>query len=480
MFSLSFGQAAAFITNFIAIVFAIRILGVESYGMFSSVLAVVSILSKLVDFGIEPIVFREFSKDNKSFHLFNAGLNLRFLFFIILIIGYNIVAPFLSITSNEILLSNILFFTIILSAKTFVVRELLATPFKTNLKMHYPMVLSFVDNLVLLLLIVLIKFIKAPLLYFTIAYTISNLPGFIFSFYFLQKKFNYKYEFTFDHSKWLIKESLPMFGFVILTNIFLQLDIVILNSIKGSYEVGIYSAGVRLTMPLSIIPNAIVMTIFPKLVNKLKENESTEDLTNFTIKLLYFISFSMAAVFSFESKEIVNLLFGKQYIESSLSASILYWSQIFIFFSTFSLSFLIASNNQKYNFIYSLVQVIINVSICFLLIPKYSYMGASIAKLVASFSSFVFVIFALNKVNFKLTFGKVKLIIWSLLLSVTLFIISTLPIYVYLILSLLIITTFTLITKFYDEKELLIFFKLIRKETIGEKIILLLNKKIKF
>mgnify|MGYP000754842744 CR=1 FL=1 len=107
-------------------------------------------------------------------------------------------------------------------------------------------------------------------------------------------------------------------------------------------------------------------------------------------------------------------------------------------------------------------------------------MGASIAKLVASFSSFVFVIFALNKVNFKLTFGKVKLIIWSLLLSVTLFIISTLPIYVYLILSLLIITTFTLITKFYDEKELLIFFKLIRKETIGEKIILLLNKKIKF
>ncbi len=448
--------------------------------MFSSVLAVVSILSKLVDFGIEPIIFRELSKDNKSFRLFNAGLNLRFLLFLLLIIGYNIVAPFLNLTKNEILLSNILFFTIIFSTKTFVVRELLSTPFKVNLKMHYPMVLSLIDNLLLLFLIVAIKFIKEPLIYFTIAYTVSNLPGFIFSFYFLKKKFNYVYEFTFDNSKWLLKESLPMFGFVILTNIFLQIDIVILNILKGSYEVGIYSAGVRLTMPLSIIPNAIVMTVFPKLVRKLKDNESTEYITNFVIKILLFISFSMAAVFSFESKEIVNLLFGKQYIASSLSASILYWCQVFIFFSTYSLSYLIASNNQKYNFIYSLIQVIVNLFLCFLLIPSYSYFGAAIAKLAASFLSFVFVLISLYKLNFELSLGKSKLILWIVLLSIILYIISILPIYFYLALSVLIIILVTIVTKYYEDKELLIFFKLIKKEKLGLKLIGFINKKISF
>ncbi|MDF1610891.1 flippase [Stygiobacter electus] len=480
MFSLSFGQAASFLTNFIAIVFAIRILGVENYGMFSSILAVVSILSKLVDFGIEPIIFRELSKDNKSFHLFNSSLNLRFLFFVLLVIGYNLVAPFLNLTKNEILLSNILFFTIVFSAKTFVVRELLSTPFKTNLKMHYPMILSLVDNLLLLALIVAIKFIKEPLIYFTIAYTVSNLPGFILSFYFLKKKFNYVYEFTFYNSKWLLKESLPMLGFVILTNIFLQIDIIILNSMKGSYEVGIYSAGVRLTMPLSIIPNAIVMTIFPKLVQKLKDNESTEYLTNFVIKILLFISFSMAAVFSFESKEIVNLLFGKQYIASSLSASILYWCQVFIFFSTYSLSFLIASNNQKYNFIYSLIQVVVNVFLCIFLIPDYSYFGAAIAKLAASFLSFIFVLIALNKLNFQLSIGKPKLVLWLVLLSAILYIISSLPIYFYLVISVIVILLITLVTKYFEEKELLIFFKLFKKEELGLKFIELLNKKISF
>lgn len=455
-------------------------LGVENYGMFSSVLAVVSILSKLVDFGIEPIIFRELSKDNKSFRLFNSGLNLRFLFFLLLIIGYNIVAPFLNLTKNEILLSNILFFTIIFSAKTFVVRELLSTPFKVNLKMHYPMALSLIDNLILLFLIVAIKFIKEPLIYFTVAYTISNLPGFVLSFYFMKKKFNYVYKFTFNNSKWLLKESLPMFGFVILTNIFLQIDIVILNSMKGSYEVGIYSAGVRLTMPLSIIPNAIVMTVFPKLVQKLKDNESTEYLTNFVIKILLFISFSMAAVFSFESKEIVNLLFGKQYIASSLSASLLYWCQVFIFFSTYSLSFLIASNNQKYNFIYSLIQVIVNLSLCFLLIPVYSYFGAAIAKLAASFLSFVFVLIILSKLNFELSIGKSKLILWLVLLSLILYIISSLPIYFYMILSVIIIFLVTFVTKYFDEKEVLIFFKLLKKEKLGIKFLEILNKKISF
>lgn len=434
-------------------------------------LAVVSILSKLVDFGIEPIVFREFSKDNKTFHLFNSGINLRFILYLILVAGFNIVAPFLSLTSKEILLSNILFFTIIFSAKTFVIRELLSTPFKVNLKMHYPMFLSLLDNIILLFLIVLIKFMKDPLLYFTIAYTISNIPGFILSFYFLKKKFGYKYELTLNHSQWLLKESLPMFGFVVLTNIFLQIDIVILNALKGSYEVGIYSAGVRLTMPLSIIPNAIVMTVFPILVQRLKENESTEFISNFVIKLLFFISFSMAAIFTFDSKEIVNLLFGKQYLSSSLSASILYWCQVFIFFSTYSLSVLIASNNQKYNFIYSLIQVVVNIGLCFLLIPDYSYFGAAIAKLIASFISFAFILYSLSKLNFKLSIGRYRVLTWSIVVSIFLWLAAELPLYVYLILAAIIVSASTLFIGFFSEKELMIFFRLIKKEQLGSKIL---------
>lgn len=352
-----------------------------------------------------------------------------------------------------------------------VVRELLATPFKVNMKMHYPMFLSVMDNLVLLVMILLIPIMKDPILYFVIAYSISNLPGFLFSFFFLKKKFGYKYEFTLDRGMWLLKESLPLFGFVVLSTIFLQIDVVILDSYKGHYDVGIYSAGTRLTMPLSIIPNAIVTTVFPILVKRLNENENTEFISNMVIKLLFVISFVMAAVFTFESKEIIVLIFGREYSLASLSASILYWSQIFLFFSYYSLSVLIADNKQHYNFIFSGVQVVINIVLGLILIPTYSYFGAALAKLFASFGSFLFILFALNKFGFKPSIGRYKILFWSGLLVGIFWLISSLHVIPYLIVSAIIILIVTFFTGIFSREELLVFFKLIRQENLGIKIL---------
>lgn len=453
----------------IAIVIVVRFLGVDNYGKFSILLAVVGILSKVVDFGIEPIVFREFSKDKNNYHIFSAGLNLRFLLYLILVFCFNLVAPFIDYTIREILLINILFTTVIFSAKMVIVRESLATPFKVNLKMHYPMLMAILDNFVLLVFILFIPFMKDPILYFVIVYAVSNVPGFVLSFYYLSKKFEYKYEFTLEKGWWLLKESLPLFGFVVLTNIFLQIDVVILDLFKGHYDVGIYSAGSRLTMPLSIIPGAIVTTVFPILVKRLKENENTNFINNLVIKLLYFISFVIAAVFSFESTSIVSIIFGSQYIATAYSASILYWCQIFLFFGFYSLSVLIADNRQHYNFIYAGIQAVINVSFCLLLIPKYSYVGASIAKLIASFISFVFVLFALNKFGFRLSIGRYRILLWSISLALFLWLLSLLPIIPYLFMSIFVIIVITLLVKYFSNEEIMVFFRLINKENLFKK-----------
>ncbi len=352
-----------------------------------------------------------------------------------------------------------------------VVRELMATPFKVNLKMHYPMLLSILDNLVLLAMIFLIPFVSDPVLYFVIAYAISNLPGFILSFYFLNKKFGYKYEVTFEKSGWLLKESFTLFGFVVLTSVFMQIDIVILSAFKDNVDVGIYSAGTRLTMPLSIIPGAIVTTVFPILVKRLSDKESTEFITNLVIKLLYFISFVMAAVFTFESTSLVNIIFGSEFIKTAQSASILYWCQIFLFFGFYSLSVLLANNKQHYNFIYSGVQVAINLVFCFLLIPKYSFVGAAIAKLIASFISFLFILFALNKFGFRPSIGRYRVLVWSLILSGILWACSILPVIPYLIFASIAVVFVTLFTKLFSDQEILTLFKLINKEEFGKKLL---------
>lgn len=430
-----------------------------------------SILAKLVDFGIEPIVFREFSKNKNDYNLFNTGLNLRLVIYLLLIIGFNLFAPFSNFTFYEIILSNILFTTIILSMKMVNIRELLSTPFKVNLKMHYPMTLSILDNLVLLVLIFFLPFTKDKVFFFVVFYSFSNLPGFILSFYYLYKKFGYKFKFHLNQGKWIIKESLPLFGFVVLTTIFMQIDVVILNSLKGYYEVGIYSAAVRLTMPLNIIPQAIVTTVFPILVKKLADKVDTNYLSNLVIKLLYFISFVIAIVFTFESGSLVKTVFGAEYAASAMPSSILYWCQVFLFFTYYSQSVLIADNRQHYNFLYGLIQVVINVALDFILITHYSFMGASIAKLIASFASFVFILYVLGKFGFRPSIGRYKVLFWSITLVAVFYLLSFLSLVPYLILSPFVIAAVTLVIKIFSYDEMLILFRLINMESNGRKIL---------
>ena len=450
---------------------AARFLDVHNFGMFSSLLAVIGILSKIVDFGIEPIVFREFSRDKDNFHLFNSALNLRFAIYVILVLIFNLCAPFLQYSSKEIILSNILFTTIVFSMKTVNVRELLSTPFKVNLKMHYPMTLSILDNLILLVMILLLPFVNDTLMYFVIVYACSNVPGFVLSFYYLKKKFGYRYQFTIDKGIWLLKESLPLFGFVILNAVFVQIDIVILNYYRGAYDVGIYSVGTRLTMPLNIIPGAIVTTVFPILVKKMSDKVSSDYLSNLVVKLLYVIAFVIASVFTFESGALTNLIFGQKYAASALPASVLYWCQIFLFFTYYTLVVLIAKDKQFYNFIYAAIQVVVNVGLNFILIPQYSFLGAALAKLAASFASFVFIVFILNRFGYKPSVGRYKVLAWSIILCVNLYVLSFLPVIPYLLLSpfLIIIITFT--TRLFGKDELIIFFRLLNREEFGKVLI---------
>lgn len=457
--------------NVVAIVLAARFLGVQNFGMFSSVLAIVGILSKFVDFGIEPIVFREFSKDKENFHLFSSALSLRFVLFFILVITFNIVSPFLKYSSNEILLTNILFTTIVISMKTVNVRDLLATPFKVNLKMHYPMTLAILDNLILLVMVFYIPFSKNALIYFAIAYSISNLPGFVLSFHYLKKKLGYKFEATLHRSLWLLKESLPLFGFAILTTIFMQIDIVILNYYKGAYDVGIYSAGIRLTMPLNIIPGAIVTTVFPILVKRMSDQASSDFLSNKVVKLLYFIAFVIAAVFTFEASALSKIVFGPEYAQTALPSSVLYWCQIFLFFTHYTLAVLVAKNKQVYNFLTGAIQVVVNLAFNFLLIPEYSFLGAAYAKLFASFASFAFLVFILNKFGYRPSIGRYKVLIWSIFMCLGLYALSILPVVPYLILSPLMIGLITFGLRFFNKEELITFFRLLNREEFGKRVI---------
>ena len=196
IFSLSVGQFISLILNFFSIVLAARFLGVEEFGTFTSSLALILIISKFVDFGLAPIVFREQSKLGSSYNHLNSAISIRLIISIIILILANAAFILFDYTINEIIISNALFFNIYISQRMANIRELLATPFKVILKMHYPMTMSIFENLMLLVMIMFMPIFNLGINYFVFSYVFASLPSFFLMLYYLKKKTNYIFNFN--------------------------------------------------------------------------------------------------------------------------------------------------------------------------------------------------------------------------------------------------------------------------------------------
>ncbi len=464
-FSLTIGQGISLLLNFFIILLAARYLGVEGFGEFSYLIAIVGILSKIIDFGLSPIVFRETSKEYGNFELLNNALFIRILLFLLILFLYNIFSFLFAANLIEIILTDILFIGIIVSSKFQNFRDLFEIPFKVNLKMHYPMVFNILDNFILIILVVAMPYFKGRLFYFIICYTLANLPGFILLIFYVYKKFNFQLRIEKSKIKWLLKESAPLFGFVIFAVIFQQTDIIFLKYIDNSYSTGIFAGAMRMTLPLNIIPAAIVSTAFPIIVGNIKNNEKQNiKLFSIIIKSLFIISFLIAIVFSFKSKTIVMLLLGKQYIKSSFPMMLLFWSQIPLFINFFILDVLTAYNKQIWNFYYAVFIVIINTLIDFIFIPKISFMAPAYGKIISGVLGLILLIYYVKRIKLTLSFNISRILFLLLIVFITIYLISFLQIIPYLILASSIIILSILLLRFFTKEEIIIIFKLFNKE----------------
>lgn len=343
-------------------------------------------------------------------------------------------------------------------------RELLATPFKVHLKMHYPMTLTILDSLIFLILVAIMPLVKGGLYYFVLSYVFSTLPGFIIQFIFLEKKFNFKPQIIFYKAVWLIKEAYPLAGFVLLAIVYQQFDVVLLTFYKDEYSAGIYSVATRLTMPLNIIPGVVVTTVFPYLVKNLHDRIKTDSINSLVFKFLFLISFLMAIIFSFRSETIVTLLFGTKFRSASLPSAMIFWSLVFMFFNYFTLDLLTAHSRQIINLVYSLLLVVSNTLLNVLLIPEYSYAGVGFSKVIAGFLGFLYLFWALNRNGFALSFINLKFFTWTLFIATTIYLLSMLPLIIYLMASLILILFSLKFFNYFENEEWDLIFRLINRE----------------
>jgi O-antigen/teichoic acid export membrane protein len=196
----------------------------------------------------------------------------------------------------------------------------------------------------------------------------------------------FKWKFNKATALSLLKHSWPLIFSAVMVSLYMKIDQVMLKSIRGSNETGVYSAAAKISEAWYFIPTAIITSVFPAILNARKTDHARyiKRLQNL-YDLLVGISLPIAVVISFFADFIIDAIFGKEFQGAGAMLSIHIWSGIFVFLGSASSQFLLAEGLTQTSFLRTGVGAVVNIVLNIWLIPFYGGVGASIATLAAYF-----------------------------------------------------------------------------------------------
>lgn len=427
-----------------------RELGRSVFGEFSYHLTITTISFMLFNLGGDFYQIREFSK-KESLKIFNSIFLIKVaLFFLTLIIVNNF-------------FTNNIYFNILLVSYFF---ESIISIFRSSMYKNSYYVLeakyTIIEKVFFISLIVINLFTVQNLLLVYLAFIFSKCVYVLF----LSKKFyNFKYLlrlkklFDLNFSKNYLLGSWSYIIHSLLVVIFVQIDVIMLKILGISYaDIGLYSAAIKIYMLAIIFADVLFKQYYP-IISKLVYRNDKRGLKKIVHKIQktnIFFSAYFAALMMMFSNEIMSIAFGKEFIEASKMLTIL--SLVIVFrFSMYTYTALLSSSNLNYIKIFtSLTCVIVNITLNFMLIPKFGIYGSIIATVVTEFLLVILYKYS----SFKIVF--VNLISWQeaslLLFSVSFLMIMLLYVfrleYKLVVLGLLIVSV---IINYKNIKQMLIF-----------------------
>jgi PST family polysaccharide transporter len=368
-----------------------RYLGPSEFGTFNYLLATIGIFTPFATLGLESMVVKELVENPQRISsIMSTTITLRLLAGLISFIICIGILFFLK--HNEIqtfyvgcILALTLFAQALVSIELYYQAQV-----ASKIAVIFQSVAYILVNVVKVILIL----VEAELLAFAVVTTLEMVLGGLFMIVAFKTITKQRLTVMIDKilAKKLISRGWPLIfsGFMIM--IYMRIDQIMLGEMINDYEVGTYSAALKLSEIWYIIPTIICNSFFPSIIEAKKLGEQTylQKIQNL-FAILFAISFLIAVLVTFFSDFIITLLYGSQYRDASTILSIHIWASVFVFMGVASANFFIVEHLQLKTFTRTALGAIVNIGLNLILIPKFLAIGAAIATLISQFlSSYVF------------------------------------------------------------------------------------------
>ena len=373
-----------------------RYLGPEQFGLFSYVLAFTAIFGGIAKLGLDGIMVRELANHPEKRNTYlGTAFWLKILGALIVMALMAAIVPF---TSNDA--TTNLFIFIIAAGLVFQSFEVVEFYFQSQVLAKIVSICKVIQLALSSIIKIYLVLTEAKLFWFILvtAFDALSLAVSYFIAYQLRKNPAFYKHFDLSIAKRLLKDSWPLILSAIVVMIYMRIDQIMIKEMLGEYEVGIYSAAVRLSEAFYFIPMLITTSLFPAILNakKISEKLYYDRLQNlFTFMVL--IALAVAIPTTFLADWVIDLLYGSAYQGAGSVLMIHIWAGLIIGLGLARGKWILVENLQVFAFVFLTAGLVTNVAANYLWIPKYGIEGAAYATVLAqAMGTLVFPLF-INK-----------------------------------------------------------------------------------
>lgn len=377
------------------IIYLARYLGTAGFGKYSFVFAYLAFFGIITDLGLQQILVREMARDPSTApKLTGNAYVIRLLLTVFAVVLAIVIITLLPYPADTILYVYIASFTLLFISFS----DFYATIFQANLAMEYNVIAKLAFKFVSAGLILWIIFSHGTLTQVMIVLVFSEGIKTLLSYLFSRKFVRPSFTIDFGLWRYLLKECLPLALTSVIVIIYYRIDVIMLSIMKGDVAVGIYSAAYRLCDPFSLIPHALMMSLFPLMSRYFKSSEDKLIRTyTLAFKYLLIIALPIAMGTMLVADRVILFVYDVPFADSSTVLQILIWAVMFGMMQPVFSNILVAINRQKLIMLSTAFCAIVNIVLNFILIPVLSYNGAAVATVVTTIVFSVFVFYFVSK-----------------------------------------------------------------------------------
>ncbi|MDY6855657.1 MAG: flippase [Thermodesulfobacteriota bacterium] len=368
------------------IVIVARYLGVESFGFYALVVAISMAIRPLTDFGFDRIICREISKKKYiADRYLGTTIATKVVFSIVLLTVAGLMVILFSSWNHDIKLAVIIAITTEFAMS---MGQTYLSVIRAFERMEFEFIATIIHRLTTFVFVVIVVLYDLGFTAIFYARFLSSIVYLLICAILLYGKFvRPRFHFNLPLTKYIIRESFPLAISSLLITLIFKVDVFLLKWFGNETDIALFEAPHRLITQMQIFAVSISSALFPVMSRNANGplNELLYQYYRKAYKFLLITGAFASTFFYIGGKPLITMIFGSDFAHASISLKILSPTVCFLFLSSLQSLFIIAIGRQFLNTICIATALMINIVLDVLLIPDYSYIGASIATLISYF-----------------------------------------------------------------------------------------------